>query len=115
MIVVCSHSLASGTRLNQMFGPPQPAASTKALSGVESSSTSDPKTAAQNPASASASAASNDTDSITAGTPAKLAVPAPPGHLDFLERTALIPEAPARHASPQMTRSSTADDIRNDK
>jgi len=31
-----------------MFGPPQPAASTKALSAVESSSTSDSRTAAQN-------------------------------------------------------------------
>jgi hypothetical protein len=52
-------ALASGTLLNQMFGPPQPAASTKALSEVESSSTSDPKTAAQNVASARASTASN--------------------------------------------------------
>src|SRR5215471_3604410 len=50
-----------------MFGPPQPAASTKAFSAVESSSTSDPSTAAQNLASASASAASNDTDLITLG------------------------------------------------
>src|SRR3984893_1406382 len=58
--------LGSGTWLNQMLGPPQPAASTKALPSVESSSTSDPRTAAQNRASAGASAASNDTDLITA-------------------------------------------------
>ena len=60
-------ALASGTLVNQIFGPPQPAASTNALSVVESSSTSEPKTAAQNLASASASAASNDTDLITLG------------------------------------------------
>jgi hypothetical protein len=35
--------------VSQMFGPPQPAAPTKALLVVESSSTSDPKTAAQEP------------------------------------------------------------------
>ncbi len=50
--------------------PPQPGASTNALSAVESSSTSDPSTAAQNLASASASAASNDADLITLGMPA---------------------------------------------
>src|SRR5216683_7648246 len=61
--------LAPGTLLNQMFGPPQPAASTNALSGVDSSSTSEPKTAAQNWASVSASAASKDTDLITLGMP----------------------------------------------
>jgi hypothetical protein len=55
--------------VNQTFGPPQPAASTKALSAVESSSTPDPGGAAQNLASASASAASNDTDLITLGMP----------------------------------------------
>ena len=60
-------ALGSGTLVSQIFGPPQPAASTNALSGVESSSTSEPKTAAQNLASASASAASNDTDLITLG------------------------------------------------
>src|SRR5215470_15496955 len=64
--------LGSGTRMNQMFGPPQPAASTNALSAVDSSSTSDPKAAAQNVASASASVASNETDLITEGTPARL-------------------------------------------
>jgi len=36
----------SGTRVNQMFGPPQPAASAKAFSAVECSFTSDPGTAA---------------------------------------------------------------------
>jgi hypothetical protein len=45
-----------------MFGPPQPAASTKALAGVESSSTSEPSAAAQNLAVRSASGQSNDTD-----------------------------------------------------
>jgi hypothetical protein len=50
-----------------MFGPPQPAASTKAFPAVESSSTSDPSTAAQNPARASASAASNVTVLMTLG------------------------------------------------
>jgi hypothetical protein len=59
--------LGLGNLVNQIFGPPQPAASTNALSVVESSSTSEPKTAAQNLASASASAASNDTDLITLG------------------------------------------------
>jgi DNA-binding TFAR19-related protein (PDSD5 family) len=48
-----------------MFGPPQPAASTNALSAVESSSTSEPSAAAQNVASARASAASNETALIT--------------------------------------------------
>jgi hypothetical protein len=43
----CIRFLASGTWVNQMFGPPQPVAPTKALLVVESSSTSDPKTAAQ--------------------------------------------------------------------
>ena len=62
--------LRSGTLLNQMFGPPQPAASTKAFSLVDSSSTSDPNTAAQNLASRSASAPSNDTDLITLATAA---------------------------------------------
>src|SRR5262249_39601280 len=57
--------LGSGTLVNQMFGPPQPAASTNALSLVESSSASVPKTAAQNLASATASTASKDTDLIT--------------------------------------------------
>src|SRR5947207_14671636 len=47
--------LGSGTRLNHMFGPPHAGASTNALSGVESSSTSDPRTAAQNRAWANAS------------------------------------------------------------
>src|SRR6478735_10558287 len=54
--------LPSGTAANQMFGPPQPAASTNALSAVESSSTSDPSAAAQNVASRSASPQSNVTD-----------------------------------------------------
>jgi hypothetical protein len=58
-------ALASGTLVNQMFGPPQPAASTNALAGLESSSTSEPSAAAQNLASARASAASNETDLIT--------------------------------------------------
>jgi hypothetical protein len=53
--------------MNQIFGPPQPAASTNALSAVESSSTTEPKAADQNLASASASAASKDTDLITLG------------------------------------------------
>src|SRR5690348_12236040 len=48
-----------------MFGPPQPAASTNALPAVESSSTSEPSAAAQNVASARASAASNETALIT--------------------------------------------------
>lgn len=59
--------LTSGTFANQTFGPPQPAASTNALSLVESSSTSEPKTAAQKVASRTASAASNVTDLITLG------------------------------------------------
>jgi hypothetical protein len=58
-------ALGSGTLVNQIFGPPQPAASTNALSAVESSSASEPKTAAQNLASASASAASKETGLIT--------------------------------------------------
>ena len=37
----------SGTRLNHMFGPPQPGASTKARSAVESSSTLEPSAAAE--------------------------------------------------------------------
>src|SRR5207253_215475 len=45
----------SGTRLNHMFGPPQAGASTNAFSVVESSSTSEPSTEAQNRAWASAS------------------------------------------------------------
>jgi hypothetical protein len=53
--------------VNQIFGPPQPAASTNAFATVESSSTSEPKTAAQNLASAGASAASKETDLITLG------------------------------------------------
>jgi hypothetical protein len=57
----------SGTRANQMFGPPQPAASRYALSDVDSSSTSDPNTAAQNRASTSASAASKVTVLMTLG------------------------------------------------
>src|SRR5437764_197729 len=69
--------LASGTRVNQMLGPPHPAASTNALSAVESSSTSEPNTAAQNLASASASAASNETDLMTEAMGATVA--APPG------------------------------------
>jgi hypothetical protein len=40
---------------NQTFGPPHPAASTKARSGVESSSTSEPSAAAQNRATRRAS------------------------------------------------------------
>jgi hypothetical protein len=69
--------------MNQMFGPPQPAASTNALSAVESSSTSDPKTAAQNLASASASAASNVTVLITLAMPGTVAAAAPAGHFLF--------------------------------
>src|SRR5690348_16750150 len=61
--------LGSGTRVNQMLGPPHPAASTNALSRVDSSSTSDPNTAAQNVASASASAASKETVLITDAIP----------------------------------------------
>ena len=56
--------LPSGTRKNQI-GPPQPAASTNALSAVESSSTSEPSAAAQKVASARASVASNETALIT--------------------------------------------------
>src|SRR6185437_9202012 len=63
--------LASGTRTNHMFGPPQPAASTKARSGADSSSTSVPSAAAQNRATRSASAQSQVTvliyDAIWAG------------------------------------------------
>ena len=58
-------ALALGHWINQMFGSPHPAASTKALLVVESSSTSDPNTAAQNVASAKASPASNVTDLMT--------------------------------------------------
>ncbi len=54
--------LPSGTRANHMLGPPQPGASTNALSDVDSSSTSVPSAAAQNRASTSASALSNVTD-----------------------------------------------------
>src|SRR5215470_2164371 len=72
--------LGSGTRMNQMFGPPQPAASTNALSAVDSSSTSDPKTAAQNLASASASAASNVTVLITLAMSGTVAGSVPAGH-----------------------------------
>ena len=50
---------------------------------MESSSTSDPSTAAQNLASASASAASNDTDLIKLGMLDKLAGSAPAGHSDL--------------------------------
>lgn len=50
--------LRLGTALNQMLGPPQPGASTKARSAVESSSTFDPRAAAQNSASRKASAQS---------------------------------------------------------
>lgn len=51
----------SGTRLNHMFGPPQPGASTYALSDVDSSSTSVPSAAAQKFATTRASAQSNVT------------------------------------------------------
>ncbi len=54
--------LPSGTRWNHSVGPPQPGGSTNALSGVEASSTSDPRAAAQNVARRTASAASNVTD-----------------------------------------------------
>ena len=85
-----------------MFGPPQPAASTKALSAVESSSTSDPRTAAQNLASASASAASNDTDLITLDTPGRLVAAVLPGHLDFCMRSSRT-RATNQTASPATT------------
>src|SRR5215472_17597733 len=87
--------LDSGTRANQMFGPPQPAASTNALSAVESSSTSEPKTPAQNLASTSASAASKDTDLITLGTPRRLSAAVPASHVDF--RSSLSELRPTCH------------------
>ena len=69
-----------------MFGPPQPAASTNALSAVESSSTSDPSAAAQKPASASASVASNETVLITS--PCAAPLPGGPAHAVILPRAA---------------------------
>lgn len=54
-------ALGSGTRMNHMLGPPQPAASTYALAAEDSSSTSEPSAAAQNRAATSASAQSNVT------------------------------------------------------
>ncbi len=52
----------SGTRRNHRLGPPQPAGSTQARSAVLSSSTFEPRAAAQNAASARASVQSNVTD-----------------------------------------------------
>src|SRR3954453_24034293 len=60
---------SSGTRLNHMFGPPQPAASTYALSRVDSSSTLAPRAAAQNLASSRASRQSDVTLLMNVTTP----------------------------------------------
>src|SRR5215471_8658352 len=97
-----------------MFGPPQPAASTKAFSAVESSSTSDPSAAAQNLASASASAASNDTDLITLGTLGKVAPRALPRHLDLPASATAGPPHAARLAPPQAARG-THQRVRSDR